>query len=138
MEPHLKVVCGCVVSASGGAEVIWMRSCWRLSACCAVGVLPREEAAAAAAAADTRCVCVCASLPVPACVALRSPAAKPCALAEADATVYMNFMKSHCCYDAIPTSCKLVVFDTTLQVSPWRTLTSVNAPTLMLMLFSFF
>ncbi|KAI3365944.1 hypothetical protein L3Q82_009776 [Scortum barcoo] len=36
--------------------------------------------------------------------------------AEANATVYMNFMKSHCCYDAIPTSCKLVVFDTTLQV----------------------
>uniref|UniRef100_A0A8C4HAQ6 Protein kinase, AMP-activated, gamma 3a non-catalytic subunit n=1 Tax=Dicentrarchus labrax TaxID=13489 RepID=A0A8C4HAQ6_DICLA len=33
----------------------------------------------------------------------------------ADATVYMNFMKSHCCYDAIPTSCKLVIFDTTLQ-----------------------
>ncbi|XP_034720661.1 5'-AMP-activated protein kinase subunit gamma-1 isoform X4 [Etheostoma cragini] len=35
---------------------------------------------------------------------------------EADATVYMNFMKSHCCYDAIPTSCKLVIFDTKLQV----------------------
>ncbi|XP_042368996.1 5'-AMP-activated protein kinase subunit gamma-1 [Plectropomus leopardus] len=35
---------------------------------------------------------------------------------EADATIYMNFMKSHCCYDAIPTSCKLVIFDTTLQV----------------------
>uniref|UniRef100_UPI003AAAC012 5'-AMP-activated protein kinase subunit gamma-1 isoform X1 n=1 Tax=Centroberyx gerrardi TaxID=166262 RepID=UPI003AAAC012 len=35
---------------------------------------------------------------------------------EAEATVYMNFMKSHCCYDAIPTSCKLVIFDTTLQV----------------------
>ncbi|KAM9804672.1 5'-AMP-activated protein kinase subunit gamma-3b isoform 2-T2 [Neosynchiropus ocellatus] len=28
----------------------------------------------------------------------------------------MNFMKSHCCYDAIPTSSKLVIFDTTLQV----------------------
>lgn len=25
-------------------------------------------------------------------------------------------MKKHCCYDAIPTSCKLVVFDTTLPV----------------------
>ncbi|XP_054628926.1 5'-AMP-activated protein kinase subunit gamma-1 isoform X2 [Dunckerocampus dactyliophorus] len=36
---------------------------------------------------------------------------------EADVTVYMNFMKSHCCYDAIPTSCKLVIFDTKLQVS---------------------
>ncbi|XP_066517847.1 5'-AMP-activated protein kinase subunit gamma-1 isoform X2 [Hoplias malabaricus] len=29
---------------------------------------------------------------------------------------YLTFMKNHCCYDAIPTSCKLVVFDTTLQV----------------------
>ncbi|XP_047432098.1 5'-AMP-activated protein kinase subunit gamma-1 isoform X2 [Mugil cephalus] len=37
-------------------------------------------------------------------------------LLEADAAVYMNFMKSHRCYDAIPTSCKLVIFDTTLQV----------------------
>uniref|UniRef100_A0A3P8S249 Protein kinase, AMP-activated, gamma 3a non-catalytic subunit n=1 Tax=Amphiprion percula TaxID=161767 RepID=A0A3P8S249_AMPPE len=37
-------------------------------------------------------------------------------LQKADATVYMNFMKSHRCYDAIPTSCKLVIFDTTLQV----------------------
>uniref|UniRef100_A0A672YUE3 Protein kinase, AMP-activated, gamma 3a non-catalytic subunit n=1 Tax=Sphaeramia orbicularis TaxID=375764 RepID=A0A672YUE3_9TELE len=35
---------------------------------------------------------------------------------NADATVYMNFMKNHRCYDAIPTSCKLVIFDTTLQV----------------------
>ncbi|CAI5638049.1 unnamed protein product [Oreochromis niloticus] len=35
---------------------------------------------------------------------------------KADATVYMKFMKSHRCYDAIPTSCKLVIFDTTLQV----------------------
>uniref|UniRef100_A0A4W5MTM9 Protein kinase, AMP-activated, gamma 3a non-catalytic subunit n=1 Tax=Hucho hucho TaxID=62062 RepID=A0A4W5MTM9_9TELE len=30
--------------------------------------------------------------------------------------MYMKFMKSHCCYEAIPTSCKLVIFDTTLQV----------------------
>ncbi|XP_056286995.1 5'-AMP-activated protein kinase subunit gamma-1 isoform X2 [Pseudoliparis swirei] len=37
-------------------------------------------------------------------------------LMEADAAVYMNFMKSHSCYDAIPTSCKLVIFDTKLQV----------------------
>ncbi|XP_030237846.1 5'-AMP-activated protein kinase subunit gamma-3b isoform X2 [Gadus morhua] len=38
-------------------------------------------------------------------------------LSEAeDRLVYMNFMKSHCCYDAIPTSSKLVVFDTTLEV----------------------
>ncbi|XP_068165362.1 5'-AMP-activated protein kinase subunit gamma-1 isoform X2 [Antennarius striatus] len=35
---------------------------------------------------------------------------------EVEATIYMNFMKSHCCYDAIPTSCKLVIFDTKLQV----------------------
>lgn len=28
----------------------------------------------------------------------------------------MNFMKSHCCYDAVPVSCKLVIFDTQLQV----------------------
>ncbi|KAF3857216.1 hypothetical protein F7725_009075 [Dissostichus mawsoni] len=37
-------------------------------------------------------------------------------LTEADGTVYMHFMKSHSCYDAIPTSCKLVIFDTKLQV----------------------
>ncbi|CAL8390038.1 unnamed protein product [Boreogadus saida] len=35
---------------------------------------------------------------------------------EHDDAVYLNFMKSHTCYDAIPTSCKLVVFDTKLQV----------------------
>ncbi|XP_077407734.1 5'-AMP-activated protein kinase subunit gamma-1 isoform X3 [Vanacampus margaritifer] len=35
---------------------------------------------------------------------------------EDNATAYMDFMKSHCCYDAIPTSCKLVIFDTKLQV----------------------
>ncbi|XP_053272889.1 5'-AMP-activated protein kinase subunit gamma-1 [Pleuronectes platessa] len=34
----------------------------------------------------------------------------------ADTTVYMDFMKSHCCYKAIPTSCKLVIFDTKLHV----------------------
>ncbi|KAG7264751.1 hypothetical protein CRUP_009073, partial [Coryphaenoides rupestris] len=33
-----------------------------------------------------------------------------------DGSVYLNFMKDHTCYDAIPTSCKLVVFDTKLQV----------------------
>ncbi|KGL77747.1 5'-AMP-activated protein kinase subunit gamma-3, partial [Tinamus guttatus] len=33
-----------------------------------------------------------------------------------DAEVYMHFMRSHCCYDALPTSCKLVVFDTTLEI----------------------
>ncbi|KAM9820370.1 LOW QUALITY PROTEIN: 5'-AMP-activated protein kinase subunit gamma-1 [Neosynchiropus ocellatus] len=35
---------------------------------------------------------------------------------EDEALVYMNFMKSHRCYDAMPVSCKLVIFDTTLQV----------------------
>ena len=31
--------------------------------------------------------------------------------------VYTRFMKSHRCYDLVPTSSKLVVFDTSLQVS---------------------
>uniref|UniRef100_A0A669CYF9 5'-AMP-activated protein kinase subunit gamma-1 n=1 Tax=Oreochromis niloticus TaxID=8128 RepID=A0A669CYF9_ORENI len=35
---------------------------------------------------------------------------------ECPSRIYMKFMKSHRCYDAIPTSCKLVIFDTTLQV----------------------
>uniref|UniRef100_A0A4W4F771 CBS domain-containing protein n=1 Tax=Electrophorus electricus TaxID=8005 RepID=A0A4W4F771_ELEEL len=35
---------------------------------------------------------------------------------EPDCDIYMRFMKSHKCYDLIPTSSKLVVFDTTLQV----------------------
>lgn len=30
--------------------------------------------------------------------------------------VYTRFMKSHRCYDLVPTSSKLVVFDTSLQV----------------------
>uniref|UniRef100_A0A8C5HI24 5'-AMP-activated protein kinase subunit gamma-1-like n=1 Tax=Gouania willdenowi TaxID=441366 RepID=A0A8C5HI24_GOUWI len=33
-----------------------------------------------------------------------------------DSDLYMRFMKSHRCYDIIPTSSKLVVFDTALQV----------------------
>uniref|UniRef100_A0A8D2II95 Protein kinase AMP-activated non-catalytic subunit gamma 3 n=1 Tax=Varanus komodoensis TaxID=61221 RepID=A0A8D2II95_VARKO len=33
-----------------------------------------------------------------------------------DAETYMHFMRSHRCYDAIPTSSKLVVFETTLQI----------------------
>ncbi|XP_017569497.1 5'-AMP-activated protein kinase subunit gamma-1 isoform X3 [Pygocentrus nattereri] len=32
------------------------------------------------------------------------------------AKAFLNFMMKHCCYDAIPTSCKLVVFDTDLPV----------------------
>ncbi|KAF3843461.1 hypothetical protein F7725_002310, partial [Dissostichus mawsoni] len=39
-----------------------------------------------------------------------------CRATDPDTFIYMNFMKSHCCYDAIPTSSKLVIFDTTLQV----------------------
>ncbi|XP_073705572.1 5'-AMP-activated protein kinase subunit gamma-2 [Garra rufa] len=35
---------------------------------------------------------------------------------EPDSNIYMHFMKSHKCYDLIPTSSKLVVFDTTLQL----------------------
>uniref|UniRef100_A0A3Q1KEQ9 CBS domain-containing protein n=1 Tax=Anabas testudineus TaxID=64144 RepID=A0A3Q1KEQ9_ANATE len=35
---------------------------------------------------------------------------------DPDTLIYMNFMKTHRCYDAIPTSSKLVIFDTTLQV----------------------
>ncbi|XP_053744247.1 5'-AMP-activated protein kinase subunit gamma-3 isoform X4 [Synchiropus splendidus] len=40
----------------------------------------------------------------------------PCWSQDEEALIYMNFMKSHRCYDAIPVSCKLVIFDTTLQV----------------------
>ncbi|XP_042353236.1 5'-AMP-activated protein kinase subunit gamma-1-like isoform X1 [Plectropomus leopardus] len=36
--------------------------------------------------------------------------------AEPESDIYMRFMKSHKCYDIIPTSSKLVVFDTALQV----------------------
>uniref|UniRef100_W5L711 Protein kinase, AMP-activated, gamma 3a non-catalytic subunit n=1 Tax=Astyanax mexicanus TaxID=7994 RepID=W5L711_ASTMX len=43
---------------------------------------------------------------------LNPPPEPPDPAAEA----YLNFMKKHQCYDAIPTSCKLVVFDTTLPV----------------------
>nr|XP_033495319.1 5'-AMP-activated protein kinase subunit gamma-2-like [Epinephelus lanceolatus] len=38
------------------------------------------------------------------------------ASAESERDIYMRFMKCHKCYDIIPTSSKLVVFDTTLQV----------------------
>lgn len=41
----------------------------------------------------------------------------PCAeTPESNNSVYTSFMKSHRCYDLIPTSSKLVVFDTSLQV----------------------
>lgn len=48
------------------------------------------------------------------CFAAR-PLASP-AGTDPDTFIYTNFMKSHSCYDAIPTSSKLVIFDTTLQV----------------------
>uniref|UniRef100_A0A087XYX9 Protein kinase AMP-activated non-catalytic subunit gamma 2 n=1 Tax=Poecilia formosa TaxID=48698 RepID=A0A087XYX9_POEFO len=35
---------------------------------------------------------------------------------EPERDIYMRFMKCHKCYDIVPTSSKLVVFDTTLQV----------------------
>uniref|UniRef100_A0AAY4B260 CBS domain-containing protein n=1 Tax=Denticeps clupeoides TaxID=299321 RepID=A0AAY4B260_9TELE len=38
------------------------------------------------------------------------------AAGEPGRNVYTRFMKSHLCYDIVPTSSKLVVFDTTLQV----------------------
>ncbi|XP_056611675.1 5'-AMP-activated protein kinase subunit gamma-3b isoform X2 [Triplophysa dalaica] len=37
-------------------------------------------------------------------------------LQDPDSDAYAKFFMSHCCYDAIPTSSKLVIFDTTLQV----------------------
>ncbi|XP_033181668.1 5'-AMP-activated protein kinase subunit gamma-2-like isoform X2 [Mastacembelus armatus] len=36
--------------------------------------------------------------------------------AASERDIYMRFMKCHKCYDIVPTSSKLVVFDTTLQV----------------------
>ncbi|KAM6215862.1 5'-AMP-activated protein kinase subunit gamma-2 [Rhynchocyon petersi] len=38
------------------------------------------------------------------------------AVEDSESCVYMRFMRSHKCYDIVPTSSKLVVFDTTLQV----------------------
>ncbi|XP_060052821.1 5'-AMP-activated protein kinase subunit gamma-2 isoform X2 [Erinaceus europaeus] len=35
---------------------------------------------------------------------------------DSDSSVYTRFMRSHRCYDIVPTSSKLVVFDTSLQV----------------------
>ena len=37
-------------------------------------------------------------------------------LPPGDDHVYALFMREHCCYDLIPTSAKLVVFDTKLSV----------------------
>uniref|UniRef100_A0A669DZS5 Protein kinase, AMP-activated, gamma 2 non-catalytic subunit a n=1 Tax=Oreochromis niloticus TaxID=8128 RepID=A0A669DZS5_ORENI len=57
-------------------------------------------------ARGTLCVCLCDCVCI--CVSAASEAS------ERD--IYMRFMKCHKCYDIIPTSSKLVVFDTTLQV----------------------
>ncbi|NWX71536.1 AAKG2 kinase, partial [Alca torda] len=40
----------------------------------------------------------------------------PYTLEESESDIYVRFMRSHKCYDIVPTSSKLVVFDTTLQV----------------------
>ncbi|NXP10414.1 AAKG2 kinase, partial [Thinocorus orbignyianus] len=40
----------------------------------------------------------------------------PNSLEESESDIYVRFMRSHKCYDIVPTSSKLVVFDTTLQV----------------------
>lgn len=39
---------------------------------------------------------------------------------DSSSGIYTCFMKSHRCYDLIPTSSKLVVFDTSLQVGSRR------------------
>ncbi|KFP03217.1 5'-AMP-activated protein kinase subunit gamma-2, partial [Calypte anna] len=45
-----------------------------------------------------------------------SPSLCSHALEESESDIYVRFMRSHKCYDIVPTSSKLVVFDTTLQV----------------------
>uniref|UniRef100_A0A287D0K2 Protein kinase AMP-activated non-catalytic subunit gamma 2 n=1 Tax=Ictidomys tridecemlineatus TaxID=43179 RepID=A0A287D0K2_ICTTR len=58
------------------------------------------------------------------CLAFQSPSRPPLASpthhapsrTDSESGVYMRFMRSHKCYDIVPTSSKLVVFDTTLQV----------------------
>ncbi|XP_062297922.1 5'-AMP-activated protein kinase subunit gamma-2-like [Scomber scombrus] len=47
---------------------------------------------------------------------LEQPDPDDAASEESERDIYMRFMKCHKCYDIIPTSSKLVVFDTTLQV----------------------
>lgn len=53
-----------------------------------------------------------------------SPQAQPLSLGWDDelqkpgAQAYMHFMQEHTCYDAMATSSKLVIFDTTLEVRP--------------------
>lgn len=44
------------------------------------------------------------------------PEFKKIYILDPEHNVYTRFMKSHRCYDLVPTSSKLVVFDTSLQV----------------------
>ena len=50
----------------------------------------------------------------------------PTASEVAENDMYIHFMKSHKCYDIIPTSSKLVVFDTSLQVSATSFITGTS------------
>lgn len=63
---------------------------------------------------------------------LFGPSAEP----DPDTFIYMNFMKTHTCYDAIPTSSKLVIFDTTLQVGKTQVCPPVVVPIITNGLFS--
>ncbi|KPP67171.1 hypothetical protein Z043_114259 [Scleropages formosus] len=58
----------------------------------------------------------CCPVPDPAADMLEKLELEDAAADESESGVYTRFMKSHKCYDIIPTSSKLVVFDTTLQV----------------------
>lgn len=51
-------------------------------------------------------------------IIVRSTNSNVClAPSDPEHNVYTRFMKSHHCYDLVPTSSKLVVFDTSLQVN---------------------
>ncbi|CAM9941740.1 unnamed protein product [Lampetra planeri] len=65
-----------------------------------------------------RCVCVCVYLPLQVSSLADGMLDKLDLYGDEDSedTVYTRFMKAHRCYDIIPTSSKLVVFDVSLQV----------------------
>ncbi|NWZ24023.1 AAKG2 kinase, partial [Asarcornis scutulata] len=50
------------------------------------------------------------------CVIVSCTTSSSLSLEESESDIYVRFMRSHKCYDIVPTSSKLVVFDTTLQV----------------------
>ncbi|NXK52035.1 AAKG2 kinase, partial [Chauna torquata] len=50
------------------------------------------------------------------CVIVSCTTSESLSLEESESDIYVRFMRSHKCYDIVPTSSKLVVFDTTLQV----------------------